>query len=817
MAQQQQRFAVVATIRKNRITPPGHRPKFALEIFLCLFFLLVTPRVENLATAQGIEETPYYYLGCYTARLDLTQEQLFSKVPQVCVEICEVKDYSFAALSDDKCYCTHTVLAEERQDDLLCSTRCIASKSEYCGGAGVHSYYSTEVAKSAAAKELQVVNATENSLTISWLPHNPMKHFIAGVESTPMIRITNYMIKTERLHTYSMQPFFPQPEFIVQGNETKFEITDLHPATRYQITVQSLCESNTQGASKCGTSVVEGTTLIGEPSPMPPPPKVLTTTDKTITIQIKPVRNNNGPVTKVLVIVEHVDDAITQPFDSALLGSHSEAEENGLPYYIAAELDYDRPGDNKTRKFIVGDGKRYGRYTNPPLDNKNSDVHISLAVVSTLNNITKILYARSTHEQHVSSMDNFTYSTFESGSNSVVALIVTCSVFGVCFILSVITYFYLRYKTCQLRAIRGGNSHEMTMQQPIIDRENNGFVIEDDLPHNVENFKEQLNGLVDRLETQKRIPRNNLRLNVNDVVAVGNYGDVITGKLLQNTLPESTAECQLHVLSLDELISTDQGKLLQEFRNLIKLQEHPNILDFYGVSASTDWFYFVFEHQTVTLKRRLIESRRAPNSAPVQRITSLSEQMILEWIYEIANAMEYLAKSKVVHKHLCSHCIYVTAEMKLKVSVFGPTPYVQNQKKVDQTRWLAPEVLRYQHYSTKSDVWSFAIVAWECCSLGATPYPQINSSNKILDVLKSGSRPAQPSFVYQDLYQMLLNCWTLEPSERSNFDDITFNVRQMMTSPRHSLCFDVQENKTTMNSNILDALPFYMPALEMEN
>ncbi|XP_013099523.1 putative inactive tyrosine-protein kinase Wsck [Stomoxys calcitrans] len=808
----QQHYCVVSSIR-----PPGHRPKFGIEVLLLAFLTLDFLRPLFITAQEAPGDTPYYYLGCYTARVDLTQEQLFSKGPQVCVEFCEVKDYSFAALSSDKCYCTHTIVAEDKQDDQLCSTRCLASKSEYCGGVGVHSYYSTEVARSAAAKELKVVNASQNSLTISWLGHNIMKHFIAGVESMPMIRVTNYMIKTERLHTYSTQPFYQPPEFIVQGNETKFEITDLHPATEYKITVQSLCESNTQGASKCGLASVEGTTVVGDPSPPPPAPKVLASSDKTITIQIRPIRNNNGPVTKVLIIVERVDDSITQPFDSELLGSWRQAEESGLPYYIAAELDYDRPGDNKTRKFVVGDGKRYGRYTNPPLDNKNSDLHISLGVVSTLNNITKTLYTRSTHEQHVSSMDNFTYSTFESGSNSVVALIVTCSIFGVCFILSVITYFYLRYKTCQMQAGRGGNSHEMTMQQPIIDRENNGFVMEDEPPHNVESFKEQLNSLVDRLETSKRIPRNNLRLNVNDVIAMGNYGDVITGKLMQNSLPESTAECQLHVLSLDELTSTDQGKLLQEFRNLIKLQQHPNILDFFGVSASTDWFYFVFEHQTVTLKRRLIESRRAPSSAPVQRITSLSEQMVLQWIYEIASALEYLAKSKVVHKHLSSHCIYVTAEMKLKVSVFGPTPYIQNQKKVDLTRWLAPEALRYQHYSSKSDVWSFAVVAWECCSLGATPYSQINNSNKVLDALKSGSRPAQPSFVFQDLYQMLLNCWTLEPSERTSFEDITFNVRQMMTSPRHSLCFDVQPSKPGANEAVLDALPFYMPALEMEN
>ncbi|TMW48687.1 hypothetical protein DOY81_006230 [Sarcophaga bullata] len=816
MAQQQ--FQECLKIFKSNIKPaiiPGHRPKFGIE--KVFFLILVLLQVNRHTFCEGqesllIKDSSYYYVGCFSVRTEVLTESVYAKMPQTCVEICELKNYTYAVLSAEKCFCAYDVVPDDRQDEKLCNTPCVAIKSEYCGGVGVHSYYT--FATDASPKDLQLQNATENSLSISWKPYEPLKVFMAGAEAPPVYKITNYLIQIQRLHTYSSRAYFAQPEFVIQGTENKLELTDLLPATEYNITVRSICESPAGGTENCGSASVVGNTLVGEPSPPPPQPRILQTSDKTISIEIKPVKNDNGPVSKVLVIVERVDDSLSQVFDESLLGSWKKADEDGLAYYIAAELDYDRIGDNKTRKFVVGDGKRYGRYTNPPLNMKNADFHISLGVVSTLNGITRTLYTRSSHDQHTTSMDNFTYATFEAGKSSIVALIVTCSIFGTCFILSVITYFYLRYKQCQIRSGRG-NSHEMTMQQPIIERENNGYVVEDEMPPTIENFKEQLNSLVDKLDVNKKIPRNSLRMNINDVIAEGNYGEVITGKLLTNNLPESSAECQLHVLSLDELTSTDQGKLLQEFRNLTKLQQHCNVLDFYGVSSSTDWFYLVFEHQNVTLKRRLIESRRAPSSTVMQRVTALSEQLILQWIYEIASAMEYLSKSKVIHKHLSSHCIYVTAEMKLKVSVFGPTPYVNNQKKIDLTRWLAPEVLRYQHYSSKSDVWSFAVVAWECCSLGATPYAQINSSNKILDALKSGSRPAQPSFVYADLYQMLLNCWTLEPSERNNFEDIAFNVRQLMTSPRHALCFDSPSEQTP--NDVLNSLPFYLPMLEMEN
>ncbi|XP_017020464.1 putative inactive tyrosine-protein kinase Wsck [Drosophila kikkawai] len=776
----------------------GHRP--VLLLGLVAVFCSLPPGV-----APAPEENPvYYYVGCYTARTDLLKESVYAKTPQTCIEICEHQEHHYAVLAGEKCFCANAIVPTEEQDEQLCNTRCLANKAQYCGGVGVHSYYSTTPTRQPAPHHLHVANKTENSLTVAWDAYEPRKLLLAGAAEAvlPNQQLASFLIRAQVLNTYSSLPAFPQPEFMVQSSETKFELTDLQPATLYNVTVRAICREQPQGEAECGQATLQASTEVGLPSPSPAQAKILNRTDRTITVELSPIRNDNGPVSQLLVIVEYVDNALSQPFDAQLLGSWQKAQQDGLPYYIAAELDYDRPEDNRTRSFVVGDGKRYGRYHNAPLDQANAHVHISLGVVSTLEGVTKTMYSRGTHDQHVSSLDDFSYATFDKGQSSVVALAVTCVIFGTCLLLSLIAYFYLRYKTCRGRRLTGRNGHEMTLQTPIIERENNGYLVEDEpLPHSPENFKNQLQQLVEGFE---RIPRNGLRLNVNDVIGDGRFGEIITGKVSAN---DTIRDCTLHVLCLDDLNGVTQAQLLREMRQLVNLKRQEHLLDFYGVSASPDWFYLIFEQQRVSLKRRLVESRLM---APSPRITSLSEQLVLQWIYELASAMSYLTQCQVVHRQLCSHSIFVTSESKLKLSVFGPLQFMNNNRQQpDHSRWLAPEVLRHQHHhSARSDVWSLACVAWECCSLGGTPYANVvASSQQLLDAIRAAVRPAQPAYVYGDLYQLLLNCWQLEPSERSSCEDVAFGVRQLMTSPRHALSFD-----RVMGG--LDTLPPYLPQLE---
>jgi len=46
-------------------------------------------------------------------------------------------------------------------------------------------------------------------------------------------------------------------------------------------------------------------------------------------------------------------------------------------------------------------------------------------------------------------------------------------------------------------------------------------------------------------------------------------------------------------------------------------------------------------------------------------------------------------------------------------------------------RWMAPESLYDNIFSSKTDVWSFGVVLWEIVTLGSTPYPGMSAGEVI--------------------------------------------------------------------------------------
>ena len=72
-------------------------------------------------------------------------------------------------------------------------------------------------------------------------------------------------------------------------------------------------------------------------------------------------------------------------------------------------------------------------------------------------------------------------------------------------------------------------------------------------------------------------------------------------------------------------------------------------------------------------------------------------------------------------RDLAARNVLISERKILKISDFGLSRsgvYVNTKRKKVPLRWLSVEAMRENFYSSKSDVWAFAIVLWEIGTLG---------------------------------------------------------------------------------------------------
>jgi serine/threonine protein kinase len=83
------------------------------------------------------------------------------------------------------------------------------------------------------------------------------------------------------------------------------------------------------------------------------------------------------------------------------------------------------------------------------------------------------------------------------------------------------------------------------------------------------------------------------------------------------------------------------------------------------------------------------------------------------------------------------------------------------------------ESIKKGTYSQKSDVWSFAVTAFEVLSHGSTPYGRrVKTLDVARNVLKGNLHLQFPDTIGAETEDLLILCMDMSPEERPTFDEI---------------------------------------------
>ncbi|XP_055794895.1 tyrosine-protein kinase receptor TYRO3 [Salvelinus fontinalis] len=160
-------------------------------------------------------------------------------------------------------------------------------------------------------------------------------------------------------------------------------------------------------------------------------------------------------------------------------------------------------------------------------------------------------------------------------------------------------------------------------------------------------------------------------------------------------------------------------------------------------------------------------------------------QSLLRFMVDIAAGMEYLSSHGFLHRDLAARNCMLGDDLHVCVADFGLSKKTYSNNYYRQTviirmpvKWMAIESLSESIFTSKSDVWSFAVTMWEIVSRGRTPYPGVHN-HELLELLNAGHRLKLPE-CDDKLYEVMLSCWHREPGHRPGFRELGETLKALL-------------------------------------
>ncbi|WAR27482.1 LCK-like protein [Mya arenaria] len=178
---------------------------------------------------------------------------------------------------------------------------------------------------------------------------------------------------------------------------------------------------------------------------------------------------------------------------------------------------------------------------------------------------------------------------------------------------------------------------------------------------------------------------------------------------------------------------------------ILKTLDHPNILKLLAVCCVKEPVYLVTEY---------LENGRLSLYLREGKGSELKLSQLLWICAQVADALSYMEKEKFIHRNLGARNVLVGEKKQgLKMAI----------------KWMAPEVLLYNKYGSRADVWSFGILMTEVLTYGKEPYEGMGGK-EAFEQVQQGYRMPQPDGCPLEVYDVIRSCWSTNPPSRPTFD-----------------------------------------------
>uniref|UniRef100_A0A1B6DNW4 Protein kinase domain-containing protein n=1 Tax=Clastoptera arizonana TaxID=38151 RepID=A0A1B6DNW4_9HEMI len=282
-------------------------------------------------------------------------------------------------------------------------------------------------------------------------------------------------------------------------------------------------------------------------------------------------------------------------------------------------------------------------------------------------------------------------------------------------------------------------------------------------------------------------PRDQLR--VLQKLGVGQFGEI---HLCEATkLPEhviNITDSKLVALKyLRQGASKDtRSEFCDEIESLWRLRDI-NLAQVLGASLSEEPLYVVMEYSEYGDLNQFLQDHIAETTSPLPtNANTLSYGCLIYMATQIASGMKYLESLKFVHRDLATRNCLVGKNFLIKVSDFGMGQSLYSADYYDlhgrealPIRWMAWESILLGKFTTKSDVWSFAVTLWEILTFAREqPFEELSDEcviDNATNFYQSSGKEmflSQPISCPKEIYDLMCECWQRNELDRPNFREI---------------------------------------------
>ncbi|KAL2525063.1 PAS domain-containing protein tyrosine kinase family protein [Abeliophyllum distichum] len=210
--------------------------------------------------------------------------------------------------------------------------------------------------------------------------------------------------------------------------------------------------------------------------------------------------------------------------------------------------------------------------------------------------------------------------------------------------------------------------------------------------------------------------------------------------------------------------------------DIMRKLRHPNVLLFMGAVCSQEKLAMVTEF----LPRGSLFKTLHKNNQ------SLDMKRRLRMALDVARGMNYLhhRNPPIVHRDLKSSNLLVDKSWTVKVGDFGLSrlknaTFLTAKSGRGTPQWMAPEVLRNESSTEKSDVFSFGVVLWELMT-ESIPWSNLNSLQVVGVVGFMDRRLDLPENLDPRVSSIIRDCWQSNQEHRPSFEDIIQRMTDMV-------------------------------------